>query len=348
MPGFHVPLEIANEIILHILDAPPTLREGTAENPKPDWKLIEAFTLTCWGYRLRALELWFRSLYLQSADDLHAIPNIFPTLKGSWTRHLHCVQYNVGKAADLIWDLAGFSSLTSIRIDWLHENTPEEKLSKIYPHEGAPCFINVQSPIKELDIRGLRYPTPMAIQSLTTSFRHIATLKIESLRSWCGLCNTCALIRFPGSTPKDQLYEGGLGLSIHYARILFSFQHLEEVIITLPDLGSGLPSPGFPIDSGDNLWTGECDRCMDQVYHVAGFKQQWMSRKRGIGTENDKYKRSVYTRPPSLKRVLWKFWLYEHKPGYTPRTYTQDEITFDDAWIGEHEDSDSFDSDTQN
>lgn len=86
MPGFHVPLEIANEIILHILDAPPTLCEGTAENPKPNWKLIEAFTLTCWGYRLRALELWFRSLYLQSADDLNAIPIHFPTLKGSWTR----------------------------------------------------------------------------------------------------------------------------------------------------------------------------------------------------------------------------------------------------------------------
>lgn len=203
----------------------------------------------------------------------------------------------------------------------------------------------------------------MAIQSLTASFRHIVTLKIESLRSWCGLCNTCALIRFPGPTPKDQINEGGLGLSVsahmiviliphsrqvHYARILFSFQHLEEVVITLPDLGSGLPSPGFPIDSEDNLWTGECDRCMDQVYHIAGFKQQWMARKRGIGTENDRYKRSVYTKPPSLKRVLWKFWLYEHKPGYAPRTYTQDEITFDDAWIGEHEDSDSFDSATQN
>lgn len=86
MPGFHVPLEIANEIILHVLDAPPTPCEGTAENPKPDWKLIEALTLTCWNYRLRALELWFRSLFLQSAADLNGIATLFPQLKGSWTR----------------------------------------------------------------------------------------------------------------------------------------------------------------------------------------------------------------------------------------------------------------------
>ena len=118
------------------------------------------------------------------------------------------------------------------------------------------------------------------------------------------------------------------------------------MIITLPDIGLGLPSPGFPIDSEENLWTGECDRCMNQVYGIAGFMQEWMSRKRGI--ENDMNKRSIYTKPPSLKRVLWKFWLYERKPGYAPRTYTQDEIALDDAWIDEHEDSGSFDTDTQN
>ncbi len=70
----------------------------------------------------------------------------------------------------------------------------------------------LQSPVKELDIRGLRYPYSDGHPILDDFLQHIVTLKIDSLRSWCGLCNTCALIRFPDTTPKDQLHEGGLGL----------------------------------------------------------------------------------------------------------------------------------------
>jgi hypothetical protein len=124
-------------------------------------------------------------------------------------RHLHCIRFHDNQ--HLVWDLSGFTRLSTLRVDWLYEN-----FTPLYAMEDSNIvpFVNVESPIKELDIRGVRYPSPMILQGFTAPLQHLVTLKLESLRTWCGLCHTCAPVRFPSPNPTGLLYEGGLGLSV--------------------------------------------------------------------------------------------------------------------------------------
>ncbi|KAF8178920.1 hypothetical protein BJ912DRAFT_855873 [Pholiota molesta] len=301
-----IPNEIVEEIIHHILQTDDSTRANeTGKNCKPDWKLIESFTLTSWNFRQLSLAAWFRTLYLKSPSDIQDIQALFPVLKERWTRHLHCIRFHNNQ--HLVWDLSGFTRLSTIRVDWLYEN-----FTPLYAMENPNIvpFVNVESPVKELDIRGVRYPSPMILQGFTAPLQHLVTLKLESLRTWCGLCHTCALVRFPSPNPAGLLYEGGLGLSVHYARALFPLKYLEEVIFTLPDIGDGLPSPGFSLQSDENMWTGECDRCMVLMYDDMAFKKEWMSRKRGIILDDRIHPQSVYIKPPSLQKVQWTFWTW--------------------------------------
>ncbi|KAF9481732.1 hypothetical protein BDN70DRAFT_802741 [Pholiota conissans] len=319
-----MPNEIVEQIIQQILETDEGTRsDETGENSKPSWKLLEAFSCTCWNFRLLALPVWFRTLYLKSASDIQDIQTLFPVLKEKWTRHLHCICFH--DSQHLVWDLSGFKRLYTIRVDWLYQNfTP---LYAMEDPEVVP-FINVDSPIKELDIRGVRYPSPMILQAFTNPLQHLVILKLESLRTWCGLCHTCTLVRFPSPKPAGFLYEGGLGLSVHYARSLFSLNYLEEVIFTLPDVGFGLPSPDFPSDSDENnMWTGECDRCIALMYDDSTFRKGWMARKRGVDVEGV-HPRSIYQKPPSLKKVQWNFWMWDLT--HDTKTYSQEELNVDD------------------
>ncbi|KAF8960656.1 hypothetical protein BDZ97DRAFT_1832964 [Flammula alnicola] len=290
MPLF-IPPELVNEIVHHILDSTPSRSGNTlaGENSKPKWDLIEAFTLSSRTFRLLALAAWFRCLYL---------------------KHLHCVQSH--DSINVIWDLSGFKRLSTIRIDWLYRQLTRRAYSMQDP--AIIPFTNVDSLIRELDIRGVRYPSPMTLIALTSPFVHLVTLKLESLRIWCGLCHTCTLVRFPFPAPTGFLYEGGLGLPVHYAR----------ADLTLPDIGSGLPSPGLSAESNENMWTGECDRCMSLMYEDVAFRKRprW---------------RSVYVKPLGLKKVQWTFWKYMPLSDVTP--YTREELGMDDDFLLE-EDSD--------
>lgn len=93
-----------------------------------------------------------------------------------------------------------------MRIDWL--------LTLSLLEDQGHRFENVPSTLKELDICGLRNPSPMDLLTLTTPFQHITKLQLEALRSWCGLCHTTALIQFKEPNPRDIVYKGGLGLSV--------------------------------------------------------------------------------------------------------------------------------------
>jgi hypothetical protein len=134
-------------------------------------------------------------------------------------RRLHCVQRD--GTTIRAWNLAGFKRLMSIRIDWLHLHfTPFD--SVLGDAEFMP-FVNVECPVKAVEIRGLRYPSPMIVKAFTAPFLHMTTLELECLRIWCGLCHTCTLVRFSFPRPTGFLYEGGLGLPV--CEISFKFRN---------------------------------------------------------------------------------------------------------------------------
>ncbi len=78
----------------------------------------------------------------------------------------------------------------------------------------------------------------------------------------------------------------------HYATYMRSLSSLEEVILMI---SYGLGGNSSLSESNDNLWTGECDACMDMMYAEEDFRQDWVEKKTRI------------VRPPSLKSVKWRF-----------------------------------------
>ncbi|KAH9475872.1 hypothetical protein JR316_0011432 [Psilocybe cubensis] len=294
----NLPLELVTEIVHCILTIPEP-KETIGQNIKPPWDLIRSFTLSCREFRLIGLALWFRQLYIVSAEDLKTSDSYFPVLKTSWCRHIHCVQEKDRKATH--WDLAGFTRLSSLRIDWLCIGVSD------IGDGGQPLLKNLESQVKHLDIRGVRHPSPMLLMALVSPFRDLVTLKLDFLRIWCGLCHTCILVRLPSPSPAIISYSNGLGLPYHYSRVLFPLQSLKEVFIRLPDFGPGLPITGLSDKVNDNLWSGECDRCMSLMYEDESFRTVWVARKNGI-QPGDLDKWSPYLIPPRLEKVEWKFW----------------------------------------
>ena len=138
-------------------------------------------------------------------------------------RYLHCVQPASGKV--FIWSLYGFQRIASLRVDWLHKNAI---LQDITGEEVIP-FIDVHCPIKELDIRGVQYPSPMMIKALTNPFQHLVKLKLDLVRVWCGLCHTVTFVRLPNSAPKSFLYKGGIGLPVSRSLTFSVIKRLKDV-----------------------------------------------------------------------------------------------------------------------
>ncbi|KAG5645657.1 hypothetical protein DXG03_005494 [Asterophora parasitica] len=88
-----------------------------------------------------------------------------------------------------------------------------------------------------------------------------------------------------------------------------SLQHLHTVIITIPDFGGGKTALGNDQEHNQNLWAGECDRCIEIMYEDGNFRVQYVARKQGLAS-SDTF-RMVYVPPPALKRVEWAFWRAE-------------------------------------
>lgn len=79
----------------------------------------------------------------------------------------------------------------------------------------------------------------------------------------------------------------------------------------MPDFGPGLPTAGLSDKANDNLWSGECDRCISLMYEDVTFRTLWVARKKGIQPASlDKW--SPYLIPPRLEKVEWNFWKIGH------------------------------------
>lgn len=70
---------------------------------------------------------------------------------------------------------------------------------------------------------------------------------------------------------------------------------------------------------------------MALMYDDMAFKKEWMSRKRGINIDDRVSPRSIYIKPPSLRKVQWTFWTW-NSSGNT-RTYNQEELDVDDELL---------------
>ena len=207
-----LPLELVREIIhLLLFSAPP--RSSTPEDPgystKPKWSTINALSLTSQSYRTLALEAWFRTLYIESPDDLIFLRDSgwFPELGSKWTRHLHCVQSYSNSLN--VWNLSCFLRVSSVRLDWL---TPSLSLS---PELDALPFLHLSSTVEHFDLRRRRWPDFGAIEGIdiTPGFRRLKTLKMVQDKVWCGLCHTYCEVRFE-DRPTGLVYEGGFGLPV--------------------------------------------------------------------------------------------------------------------------------------
>ncbi|KAJ6466795.1 hypothetical protein C8R45DRAFT_838729, partial [Mycena sanguinolenta] len=223
---------------------------------------ISSLSVASRTYRTLALEAWFRVLF----TNLQWTSFFFSTTYKMKFREMHCV--STGQPLSNLWDLASFCRLQIIRLD-----CPSIRYHK-FP------FGNVPSTVTDLELRGMNWPSPYVFHAVTEAFPQLQSLRLSQPKTWCGLCHTCSKVKFAGVVPPKLVYGGGLGLPIHYARALSPLQHLRSVSIAVP-YSRGIHIHLDPSDSGRDLWSGECDRCVGIMYEDDTFRERWTARKRG-------------------------------------------------------------------
>lgn len=92
---------------------------------------------------------------------------------------------------------------------------------------------------------------------------------------------------------------------MHYNRALSSLKNLQAVYLNIGKLCGGKNTLGDAERDNPDLWSGECDRCIEIMYEDVQFQEKWVARKK-ILDNND-----PATRPPLLRRVEWRFWQAE-------------------------------------
>jgi len=186
----------------------------------------------------------------------------------------------------------------------------------IMPHYGSKDsadrlpFLHVSPTVKELELYGLPWPSPLVFRSIHITLPNLQALHLRQQRIWCGLCHTCCVSRFKSPGPDKIIYTDGSGLPMHYAHALLALQHLRIVSLTIADFGSGRTTLKDDAEHNPYLWAGECDRCMDIMYEDSSFRDKWVARKKGVAT-TDREHQLVYIALPALKRVEWNFWREE-------------------------------------
>ncbi|KAJ7719083.1 hypothetical protein DFH07DRAFT_315850 [Mycena maculata] len=308
-----LPVELVREIIASVLeccsqDSSDAFSLDVSQNlptgKKPDWSLIHSLSVASKTYRTLALEAWFRVLVSRSPSDILFLQTNFPEIRNSWTRELQCVPpwvevdftgQELEATVSEAWDLVGFRRLHTIRLHCFLMSCRK------FP------FLNVPSSVVELELLDLGWPTPYVVQAISETFRGIRTLRLDLHSVWCSLCNTCSRVGLVEPVPPKLVYKEGLGLPIHYARMLSPMQHLHTVSITVPySLGKNIHINGK--DPTEELWSGECDDCVGVMYVDTDFRERWMARKKGTPLRNStgKDERS-YIKPPALEIVEWIF-----------------------------------------
>ncbi|KAJ7628563.1 hypothetical protein FB45DRAFT_40616 [Roridomyces roridus] len=284
-----LPIELVTAIIDYALAAQDSLTN------KASWDSVSPLSLASKIYRTLVLEAWFRVLLTKDPADVSFIASKFREIRSSWTRELFCKPQLLDGSQDLeVWDLTGFRRLHTVRVD-----CKSCSLARQFPFRSVPLSIT------ELELLDVYWPSPFVMQGVADIFPALRTLKLRLPRIWCGLCNTCSSVRFAEPVPPKLVYSEGLGLPIHYARAMSHMQHLRTVHITV-SYSSGTQIQFNANNPTEDLWSGECDRCVELLYGDKDFHDRWTARKKGIDSAGGKGER-LYIKPPALATVEWTF-----------------------------------------
>ncbi|THV03226.1 hypothetical protein K435DRAFT_748255 [Dendrothele bispora CBS 962.96] len=313
-----LPTELLREVVLFLLNEPnlQTLQaslEGFGVPVKPEWEIISSFSICSRTFRALALEGWFWTLRVKHPEDLVDESLIFPEIKTSWTRELHCVFsetcYNV------LWNIDDFKHLRKIRFDLRTSRALND--SELLTSDRRLPFSNLTSTITELDLRGSSWPSPFITQSISNTFPSLKTLRMRQGMIWCGLCHTCSVPQFKEPGPEFIVYSDIRGLPVslsylgeiylhwlqrHYSQTLSSLSNLQSIHLTVGNLASGETILRTGDSNNDIFWSGECDSCMALLYQDDTFRQQWVSKKQSF-LDNPEF-----LKPPQLEKVEWVFW----------------------------------------
>ncbi|KAI0777667.1 hypothetical protein BD413DRAFT_467207 [Trametes elegans] len=279
-----LPTELLREVIHHYACSVPS-RESSEprKSYKPMWNDYQPLTLTSRAMRQLALEAWFEVYYAQSPEDLL---DVWPEMS-LWTRELHCVELGTDtQILPVQWSLRAFRRLRKLRID-LDPRQSNAMLLMRFDHPRS-----VASNLQELEVHDISWPSPMVMRFISDAFPGLRVLKLSHDLIWCNLCNICRFATFKDHPPEEIVYDNFAGLPQHHAMFLMPLTQLHSVHFTI---GYGLGGSTSISKSNNALWTGECDACMDIMYAGEGFQSDWVERKK------------VLERPPSLKRVHWRF-----------------------------------------
>ncbi|KAJ3886485.1 hypothetical protein GG344DRAFT_69631 [Lentinula edodes] len=282
-PNCSLPPELLREIIsFHISQNITLVDTKHVGSSKPSWQLFSSLSLASKILRTLALEAWFAILCVRRDEDLLDEFMPFPEIK-TWTREIHFMQWTEDSSS---WNFEGFTRLKKIRIDCSKTDIVPPKF---------PSGLVISNDI-ELEIRNLYWPSPLVAQCISRIFPKLKVLRLRQARTWCGLCHTCCIPEFRSPVPKSIRYEDGMGLPVHYALAFSSLEYLETIHIMVGVLESGKTTLGSGKGQNPNLWSGECDRCMEIMYEDETFKREWVAKKQ-----------NVTVKPPMLSTVEWSF-----------------------------------------
>ncbi|PCH38939.1 hypothetical protein WOLCODRAFT_167715 [Wolfiporia cocos MD-104 SS10] len=279
-----LPTELLREIVwLYVFDTCLSDKDADTQTllTKPPWVLIEPLTVASQRFRPLTLEAWFQTFTVRRPDwllNLDAIPQVT-----TWARQVHCIDSDRAlHQDDPPWNLCNFGHITKLRLD-------------VDPidFEYRVRFLNVPPTLHELQLCNHPELSPRVVKDIARVFPELRVLKLSQSTVWCGLCYTCNVPSFKAQPPSPLIYTNGNGLPIHYNSAWSSLKHLHTVQLTL---GYELDGETSVDEENKNIWCGECDQCMSRMYPDEDFRMAWVHKKT-----------SVLSRPPSLRRVEWRF-----------------------------------------
>ncbi|KAK7049922.1 hypothetical protein VNI00_005352 [Paramarasmius palmivorus] len=303
----NLPVEIFREIVRHVLGSKET-SDVIGFSSKPSWCRISSLVYSSKLLRALSLERWFQTLYISTPGDIIDGSLVFPEIKKSWTRELHCILHETESSQMERWEIEGFKRLNKIRFDWIKPMPNDQSFTSTWFQSTIP--------MTELEIRGMEWPSPKVVSSIARTFPHLEILRLQQDTVWCGLCYLCCVPGFQEPGPSSITYKGGLGLPFHYSQALAPLSRLQVVIITVRDNGRGETELRNEAGKNDNIWSGECDECMALMYSDSDYRERSTANKKKAVEKSEE-------RPSSLEVVEWRFYSvptfsYDDQPTPTP------------------------------